>query len=165
MRYANSPDAFPTSRLGERYKFDFVLDQQMTVSSFWVQHGLMACQGYSYTCGGVLHVSVPKPGLLPTWHFDDRQVEDGSFNVNYTGTADGVNRVRIQYRSVLDEYRHTFAEAEDIHAITATGRVQLATLTVEGCGRGESAALLAKTVLDQSAAGRRQVNFSSDYIS
>jgi hypothetical protein len=153
------------TRVCERFKFDYVLDKQIDLASFVTQEALVCCQGYHYTMGGILYIDVPRPGLLPMWHFSDRQInEGGTFKVNFIPKADGINRVRVMYRDVLDEYRHDYAEAEDLADINARGRVQMTEVTADGCGRFASADLLAKQILDQSTAGRRQVTFKTHYL-
>jgi hypothetical protein len=164
VRMNNPGASTPPTRLAERYKFDFLLDQPKPVSSFISDDIMMACQGYHYTVGGILYVGIPKPGLLPTWHFSDRQTEDSSLGIAYVSKSDGINRVRVQYRNILNDYQHDFAEAEDANDIQVRGRVQLAELNAEGCGRYDSAILMAKFVLDQSTAGRRQASLKTNYV-
>ena len=49
-------------------------------------------------------------------------------------------------------------------ASASWSRVQLATISAEGCGRDQSAELLAKSVLDNGTAGRRNASFKIDYL-
>lgn len=160
----NNPDATSTTRLAERFKFDYFLEQEMPVPSFVGSQVMMACGGYFYSMGGVFCIGIPKPGLLPALSLSERNFVDGSFSALFSANVDGINRIRARYRDCLDEYRVNVVDVQDENSVNVLGRTQLATLSFDGCGRDQSAELLAKSVLDNGTAGRRQVSFKIDYL-
>jgi hypothetical protein len=166
MRMANPDGSF---RYAERYKLDFFVDAETSLASFINDHVLVACQGFRATVSGIMRLGVPKAGVWPIWHFTDAQYAakssgESSFKVSFLGHTQGINRVRVQYRNVLNEYSHDFSEADDEWDINARGRVQAVTVNAEGCGRPGHADLLCKAILDQTLAGRRQAVFDTHFL-
>jgi hypothetical protein len=155
-----------STRWAEKYKFDFLLSEYRSAAEFFASDMLMTCQGFRVCSGGVMKVGVNRSGVFPTWHFTEKQMSsesDGSsLKVKFAGRTDAPNMCRVQYRDVLNEYQHNIAFAEDEFDIECRGKTQLVTITAEGCGRFDSADILAKEVLDQSRGGKHY-QFSADF--
>jgi len=166
-RFTN-PDG--TFRYAETYKFDFLLDSKQSAATLLSEDMLITCQGFHTSINGVLHVGFQRPFFFHASPTTEKQVlEDTSggestMQVKFVGRSDQPNRVMVQYRDVLNEYMHDYAEASDEADINFRSKVQEVQIAAEGCGRFDSADFLAKSVLDQITGARRQVQFSAPYF-
>jgi hypothetical protein len=151
-------------RYAERFKFDFFLDNETTVSEFVTNEILAAINGYQYIVDGIYHVGVQRPGLFPCWLFNEGNVDEGSVSVAFQGRGAGLNRVRVQYTNVRDEYRKDFAESNNEFDQRARYKVQAATLVLNGISRHGHASAIADTVLAQVHASRRSVGLKTHYL-
>jgi uncharacterized membrane protein YgcG len=151
----------PSYRYAERYKFDFVLDGETGVADLLSSEMLAACNGYRYQLGGKLYVGIAKPGAFACWHFNDELISDVS--VSFTGRV-GINKVRVQFTDVRDEYRKNFAEWGDEYDQNRRSRVQAETITLNGVGRNGHAEIIAKQIGDTLSASRRQITFKTFFV-
>jgi hypothetical protein len=157
-----APD--PKKWYAERFKFDYLLDGETNLSSFVAGEILTSVNGFRAVVGGKMYVGINRKGVFPTWHFTEESFADASPKLAFAGRGGNPNRVRVMFTNVKDEYRKDFAEANNEFDQNALGRVQAATLSVNGIARFSHADLLAKTVLDGSQSARRQFEFKTHYL-
>lgn len=152
-----------TYRWAERYKLDYTIDTQTSLSDMCTNQILACCNGFRWMVGGKMHVGLPLPGIFPVWHFQDDRILDTP-SVGFTGRSGLVNRVRVQYREVGDEYRINIADANDEYDQERSGRVADQTLILNGIGRPGQASLVATNVLDDAISTRRSIEFKTQYL-
>lgn len=148
-------------RWAERAKVDLFVGNPVSISQFWSSEVLANCNAYRYCTGGKLHVGVQKPGVFPLWHFTDDNIQMGSGNTNFVTTR--TNRIRVQFRRVLDEYRSDFAEWNNEYDQNVKGRVVPETISFESIGRVGQAKWLAG-VIGARLAPRRLFVFKTSFL-
>lgn len=154
-----------TYRFAERYKFDFVLDVQTGLADFCTSQILGACNGYWYTgWDSKLHVGIPLPGALPVLHLSDEKITDTTPKVQFSGSGAQVNRVWVQYREIRDNHRIDFGKADDQFAQGQYGRVAYKSIDLGGIGRKGQADLIARQILDELSARRRNATFEAGFM-
>jgi hypothetical protein len=147
----------------ERYKFDFVLDAETTLSQLVMNQILAACNGWATVIHGKLHVGIHRSAGFSVAHFSEATIEADSCSVQFLDRGSGTNRVRVEFTNVTDEYRNDFSEANDEYRQDVQGRVQSQTVSIRGIGRSTHADIVAKAILDQVGASRRMVSFDTNF--
>lgn len=142
----------------ERAKFDYLLADESSASELISGEMLPLVQGWRTQDSTRMSVGLNRVGALPVWHFSEQDISEDSLTLAFPDLTGGVNRVRVQYTKVRDEYRQDFAEANDEFAQNTLGRVIVDTLQLRGISRFVHAEWLAKQTLDLSIA-RKQVDF------
>jgi len=151
-------------RYAERFKFDFVLDNEIPVAELVTNEILASINGYQYMADGRYYVGIQKPGIFPSWLFNEGNMVDGAAAVTFQGRGTGINRIRVQYTNVRDEYRKDIVQADNEFDQNSRYHVQMSTLSFNGISRNGHAEIIARGVLDQVHANRRSVELKTHFL-
>lgn len=153
-----------TYRYAEKYKFDYLLDNQARVSDLITGEMLACANGFRYMLDGKLCVGVPLAGAFPIWHFGNDQTADGETKLSFIGRQGLSNRTRIQYINIRKDYAADFVQADDEFDQNRFGRVAEDSISLSGISRAGHAEIIAKTRLDNLMQTRRRVEFNTHWL-
>ena len=91
-------------------------------------------------------------------------IKKQTFNYVRKATFDSFNRVRVNYKNRLDDYRDDYVETDDVYDINNTNQIRINTVSIKGIKRQSQAARMASFLQDFNSYVNYTIDFQTDIV-